>query len=276
MASGTPPAFFTVDVEDWTADFPDLSAPTRLAEPLSRLLDLLARHGTRATLFLLVGPARQHAELVRQAVRQGHRIGLHGLDHRLVYESTPEHFLRDVRDGRRQLEDLTGVQVTSYRAPCWSFTRQTKWAPDALVEAGFEVDSSIFPTKNHVYGIPDAPIDPYWLRRGLAEFPPSVLKVAGRNIPFGGGFYLRASPLWLTRLLARRATSAGRAVMVYVHPWEVDEDQPRDLPYTSRLGRAIHYLNLRGTYDKVDLLLRDLGPFEPLPQTAAEAARFIG
>lgn len=269
-------SFFTVDVEDWTSDFPGLERESRLGEPLERLLSLLARHRTRATLFFLVDAAKAQPELLRRAVEAGHPIGLHGLSHRLVYEQTADEFLRDLREGRRQLEALSGTAVTAYRAPFWSFTRKNPWAADQLVAAGFEVDSSIFPTQNHLYGIPDAPIDPSWLRPGLAEFPPSVFRALGKNVPFGGGFYLRAAPWAVTRQLARRTLGEGRGLMVYVHPWELDVNQPRNLPYTSRLARAIHYHNLRSTESKLEALLREFGPFGPLPQTAAEAAVLLG
>lgn len=269
--------FFTIDVEDWTADFPDLeSRGSRLGAPLSRILDLLDQHASRATLFMMTEAARQEPALVRRALRAGHRIGLHGLEHRLVYELTPARFRAQLREGKRRLEELTGGAVTAYRAPFWSITKRSMWAVEELVEAGFEVDSSIFPTRNHLYGIPDAPIDPYWLRSGLAEFPPSVLRVAGRNVPFGGGFYLRASPLWLTRELVRRTLAAGRAVMLYVHPWELDTAQPRDLPYASRLARLIHYHNLESTEARLRALLTEFGPSVPLPQTAPEAAGHLG
>jgi polysaccharide deacetylase family protein (PEP-CTERM system associated) len=264
--------FFTVDVEDWTADFPDmLEAPSRVAAPMQRLLDLLEAHQSRATLFFLVECARRHPELVRRAVAAGHHIGLHGLDHRLVYQQQPDAFERAIREGRQRLEDIGGVPVTTYRAPCWSITRASLWAVERLEAAGFEVDSSIFPTKNHLYGIPDAPVDPYALTPGLVEIPPSVALVAGLKVPFGGGFYLRALPLWLTERLVRRNLQAGRNVVLYVHPWELDVEQPRDLPYTSALGRTIHYFQLHRTEERLTALLSRFGPFEPLPQRAAQA-----
>lgn len=273
-----PPArrFFTVDVEDWTADFPDLTGrPSRLERPLRALLELLAEHKTRATLFFLVEAARRNAGLVREAIAAGHVVGLHGLEHRLIYEQAPAAFAAALRDGRRLLEDVAGCAVASYRAPYWSITPKSLWAIDAIAAAGFEVDSSIFPTKNHLYGIPEAPLDPYELAAGLLEIPPSVAQVAGRKVPFGGGFYLRALPLPATRWMARRRLDEGRHVLLYVHPWELDPDQPRDLPYASRMAKAIHYWDLSSTAPRLAALLREFGPFEPLPRTRAAGADLI-
>ncbi|MBX2994215.1 MAG: polysaccharide deacetylase family protein [Bdellovibrionaceae bacterium] len=45
-------------------------------------LDLLRRHGVRATFFLVAEKARQNEGLVRAMVDEGHTLGNHSLDHR--------------------------------------------------------------------------------------------------------------------------------------------------------------------------------------------------
>jgi len=275
MAKSQPRLFLTVDVEDFAVDFLDRThLPSRLPFGLERLLQLFEAEQAKSTFFWLVQCARRHPELLRRAVAAGHRIGLHGLDHQFVYLQQPDAFGRAIRQGRMELEDLAGTFVTTYRAPFWSVTRQSLWALDEILGAGFQVDSSIFPTKNHQYGIPDAPIDPYLVRPGLVEIPPSVARVLGRNVPFGGGFYLRALPSWMTERLVQRTQAQGRNVMLYVHPWELDVDQPRDLPY-GLLGRFIHYHGIHGTEAKLRSILRRFGRAEALPETFSEANRLI-
>lgn len=269
-------AFFTIDVEDWTADFPDLGGRGgRIAAPLERLLDLLAAHGSKATLFCLAEAARQAPALLHRAVAEGHRIGLHGLEHRLVYRQEPAAFEQALRDGRHILEDACGVAVTSHRAPCWSITRQSLWGLERLAAAGFEVDSSIFPTKNHLYGIPDAPVNAYEPVPGLIEIPPSVAPFAGMKLPFGGGFYLRALPLKLTTALFERTLRSGRDAVLYVHPWELDPEQPRDLPYQSWMARMIHYFRISDTERRLSVLMKRFGPFEAMPERAEDARRLV-
>jgi peptidoglycan-N-acetylglucosamine deacetylase len=46
-----------------------------------RVLDVLQRHGARATFFLVGRAARRHPELVERIVAGGHAIGHHTLDH---------------------------------------------------------------------------------------------------------------------------------------------------------------------------------------------------
>jgi polysaccharide deacetylase family protein (PEP-CTERM system associated) len=269
--------FFSVDVEEWTSDFPSgVKRESRVREPLERLLQLLQDSHSKATFFYLTEVAEHHPDLLRRVVSAGHRIGLHGLDHRLVYRQSPEEFGRCIERGRKTLEDLAGARVSTYRAPCWSLTRASLWAARSLVNAGFQVDSSIYPTRNHLYGIPDAPAEPYLLADGLVEFPPPCLRVLGLNLPFGGGFYLRAAPRWLTGLLLDWAQRRGQRPVLYAHPWELDVSQPRDLPYGSAIGRLIHYFNLGTTDAKLAWLMTQFGPFQALPSLRYVAHRCRG
>jgi hypothetical protein len=56
--------------------------------------------------------------------------------------------------------------------------------------------------------------------------------------------------------LARVNRQAGRPFVFYVHPWEVDPDQPR-IKGGSRLSHFRHYVNLRTTATKIDRMLRE-------------------
>ena len=184
--------------------------------------------------------------------------------HRLIYEQTPEQFRADLRRSRDALEDAIGERVTAYRAPSFSITTRSLWALEILVEEGFEVDSSVFPIYHDRYGIPQAEPRPHRLAvRGgsLWEFPPSVARFAGINVPIGGG-YFRLYPLWWTLSCLRRIRRLGQPSMLYVHPWEIDPEQPR-LVAGTRLGRFRHYVNLASNERKLDTLLRRL-PFGPL------------
>jgi peptidoglycan/xylan/chitin deacetylase (PgdA/CDA1 family) len=50
-----------------------------------RVLDCLAEHGARATFFVIGERALQHPELIRRMVREGHTVGLHGMQHHRGY-----------------------------------------------------------------------------------------------------------------------------------------------------------------------------------------------
>jgi polysaccharide deacetylase family protein (PEP-CTERM system associated) len=225
---------FTIDVEDYfqvTAFERHIGREawagfeSRVALGTYRLLDLLARHNTLATFYVLGWVAERFPELVRDIQSAGHEIGSHSYWHRLVYELSPDEFRDDLVLSLRAIEDATGQTVTNYRAPSFSITRRSLWALDILAEHGIACDSSIFPIHHDRYGIPNA--RPHIHRFDTAsgslwEFPPSVSRVGRVNLPVSGGGYFRLYPLSFTVSCLRQINRAGRPFMFYIHPWELD------------------------------------------------------
>jgi len=260
---------FTVDVEDYFqvegfAKAIDRSSwegfRTRVGESNSLLLDILARHKVRATFFVLGWVARKHPEIVRQIVASGHELASHGMSHRLVYTQTPEEFRRETRDAKALLEDLAQRPVVGYRAATYSITSRSLWALDVLCEEGFRYDSSIFPMRHDRYGIPDAEPKPHVLTTPgggrLVEFPISVLRYGGVKIPVAGGGYFRLFPYQFTRWALRKLNLQQQEFVFYVHPWEVDPEQPR-VEEAGALSRFRHYLNLDRCAERLGRLLGD-------------------
>ncbi len=258
---------FTVDVEDYfgvTGFEKDISRSrwdqydSRVVRNTRRILELLDRHGVKATFFVLGWVARNHPELVLEIHRCGHEIGSHGYWHRLIYDQSPEEFRRDLQQSRDVLTDIIGERITAYRAPSFSITKQSVWALEILVEEGFLYDSSIFPTHHDRYGIPDAQPRIHQITTAagpLWEFPPSIAKFGRLNVPVSGGGYFRLYPLpWTVYCLDRVNRTTGQPFMFYVHPWEVDPQQPR-LQAGSRISRFRHYVNLSKTEHRMDRLL---------------------
>ena len=234
----------TIPRESWESFEPRVEANTR------RLLDLCAEHGVRGTFFVLGWVAERCPGLVRDIAAAGHELGTHGQDHRRVTTLTPEQFRADVKRSKQTIEDASGQEVIGYRAPSYSIVRATLWAVDILMEEGFRYDSSIFPIHHDHYGIPDFPRFPLPIRgrngSALHEFPISTVRVGGMNFPFVGGGYLRHFPFPFIRWGMRRVNETeGRPTIVYIHPWEVDPDQPRQ--DVSMLTRLRHYRNLHQT-----------------------------
>jgi polysaccharide deacetylase family protein (PEP-CTERM system associated) len=258
---------FTVDVEDYyqvsaferTIDRGQWDRyDSRVVENTQRVLDLLDRHQTHATFFVLGWIAQRWPNLVREIHHRGHEIGSHSYWHRLIYDLSPTGFRNDLRRSRDVLQDAIGAPVRAHRSPSFSITRQSLWALEILVEEGFLMDSSVFPIRHDRYGIPgarpeihriDTPAGPLW------EFPMSVLRLARMNCPVGGGGYFRLCPISLTlRMLSRIHNTHHRPFLCYIHPWELDPGQPR-LRAGSWLSRARHYVNLTSTAAKLDVLL---------------------
>lgn len=242
--------------------------PSRLEGPLRYLLDTLEAASIRATFFVLGEVALRLPHLVADIVCAGHEIASHGMGHQLVYEQTEDEFRHDVTESRRLLCEMTGQRVVAYRAPSWSITPRTPWAYTILREAGYEIDSSLFPIPHDIHGNASARFDPHKIETTagpLDEFPAAIVTLGwGRRpwrIPTGGGGYFRLTPYWLTRRLLR-SINAGSSrcsaapFVFYVHPWEFDPDQPR-VPGVGWKSRLRHSIGLRANAAKWEQLLRD-------------------
>lgn len=232
------------------------SCDLRVVNNTRKILELLHRHQTRATFFILGWVAERCPDLVREISAAGHEIASHGYGHDLVYTQTPEEFRRDLRRSKEILEELTGTAVRGYRAPSFSINPETPWALDVLVDEGFTYDSSVFPTSFHDrYGFNGSSRFPFRFGNGLMEVPLSTVRFGGKNIPAAGGGYFRLFPYLFFRHLAQRINAEGRALVFYLHPWELDPEQPR-VPIRHDY-RFRHYVNLRKTERRLDRLLRD-------------------
>jgi polysaccharide deacetylase family protein (PEP-CTERM system associated) len=230
--------------------------------------------------------------LIKEIQNQGHEIACHSYDHQLVYNMTPEEFRQDIRMSKKILEDIVGTEVIGYRAPSYSITGRSLWAFQILAEEGFRYDSSIFPIHHDRYGIPNAPRFPFVvdLNNGgspkfvplsndtrsalcsisyaqnastldprpstlLMEFPISTVRLFGQNVPISGGGYFRFFPYRVAkRALARINYKERQPFMFYLHPWELDDKQPR-IELLNLRSQFRHYTNLKHTEAKLRKLL---------------------
>jgi polysaccharide deacetylase family protein (PEP-CTERM system associated) len=235
------------------------SMESRVCRNTDRLLAIFAEYGVRSTFFVLGWVAERHPELVRRIADAGHEIASHGYAHRLIYDQTRSAFRDDVRRAKTLLEDAGGRKVVGYRAPSYSITPKSLWALDILLEEGYQYDSSIFPIRHDRYGIPVSGRKPYFIERSrgtLVEVPGSTTKVGPLNLPVAGGGYFRILPYWWTRWgIARVNEREGRPAIFYLHPWEIDPEQPR-LP-AGRVSRFRHYRHLEDTEARLRQLLTD-------------------
>lgn len=261
----------SIDLEDWfhpelvREHVPESERTPRLGRAVQPLLERLRARDIKVTFFVLGTLLDQERALMRRLHDEGHEIGCHGMSHRPLWELGPDDLRRELREWRAILEDVApGHLARGYRAPTFSLDESTAWALDVLADEGFEYDSSIFPVRNHVYGVSGAPLAPYRpstddVRRHvddgpILEFPLTALGlgVGGLRLPVSGGFYLRALPYpVLSWALGRVA--AERPFVLYAHPWEFDVETPRRR--LSPVDRWITYHGMAGALRKLDRLL---------------------
>jgi polysaccharide deacetylase family protein (PEP-CTERM system associated) len=258
----------SVDVEDYfhVSAFDDVIPRTKWTDMESRvcanthrLLDIFDEFNVRCTFFVLGWVAEHHPQLVRDITRRGHEIASHGFGHRLVYDQTPAMFREDVRRAKHLLEDISGCRIFGYRAPSFSITARSLWALDILIDEGYSYDASVFPIRHDRYGIPRSPRHPYIIQRAdgsLMEMPGSTVRVGPLSLPIGGGGYFRIIPYaWTCWGINRVNRREHEATVFYLHPWEIDPDQPRIA--AGRLSRFRHYRNLDRTEGRLRRLLTD-------------------
>jgi len=230
---------FTVDLEDWfNFEFGGFSLPrdkwdsmpSRIEHGTDRLLSLLESAGVPATFFVLGWVARQYPELVRRVAGEGHEIGCHTMWHRRVDRQTPREFREDLREARQILEDVVGVQIDLFRAPGFSVTAGMDWFFEILAEEGIRYDSSIFPGLRAEGGDQGARRAPHVVstRCGpVHEFPVTVVQLLGKRVSLFGGGYFRLAPVSVVVAAARRLNARNLPVMFYIHPHDLDPQQPR-------------------------------------------------
>jgi polysaccharide deacetylase family protein (PEP-CTERM system associated) len=262
----------SIDVEDYfhveafagkisRSEWPQFTP--RVRRNTERILELLAQYGQTATFFVLGWVAEREPALVRMITDAGHELACHSHLHRRVFTLAPREFRDDLSRAKAAIEDAGGRQILGYRAPTFSIGRESLWALEILAEEGFVYDSSIFPIRHDLYGMPDAPRFAYKIglsnRMSIIEVPPSTVRLFGANLGVAGGGYLRHLPMAYTRWGMRRLHQEKQPANVYFHPWEIDREQPRiEAPLKSRLR---HYRGLKNTEPRLRRLLAE-GGFE--------------
>jgi polysaccharide deacetylase family protein (PEP-CTERM system associated) len=234
------------------------SYSSRVEVNTRRLLEMLGKLNVHGTFFVLGWVAERFPGLVREIAAGGHEIACHSYWHRLIYKLEPAEFREDTRRAKDVIEQISGQRVEGYRAPTYSVIDRSVWALDILSELGFTYDSSIYPIHHDRYGMPGAPRGPFRFQTPsgpMTEFPITTFRLAGHNMPVGGGGYLRLLPRLYTRMGLKSVQSEGLPIVVYIHPWEVDAEQPR-LPVSLK-SRLRHYTNLSRTFDRLQHVLEE-------------------
>lgn len=255
-----------IDRNDWDRFSCRVEANTRV------LLEMFGQAGVRSTFFVLGWVAERYPDLVREIAAAGHEVACHGYSHELVYRQTPTVFRDESRRSKEILEDIVQRPVRGYRAASYSIVAESTWALDTLAELGFEYDSSIFPVHHDRYGMPDAKREPHVLRtpagHSLVEFPLSTFEIGSYRLPISGGGYFRLFPYGFTRYALQRINAKDQLPFIfYLHPWEIDPQQPRIK--ASLLSRFRHYQNLGRCQQRLTRLLRDFA-FDTVEQVLAD------
>jgi len=258
----------TVDLEDWfvvenlkgNIQFDEWDElPARVVENTNRLLELFDHYSVSATFFVLGWIAEKHPRLIYNVASMGHEVACHSYQHGRVDSLTEKQFREDTKRAVQAIGEACGVSPVGYRAPSWSINSKIPWAFEVLAEMDFLYDSSVYPIKHDIYGEPGGPKRTVKIildsGKSIYEVPASTVSILGRNFPVGGGGYLRHSPFWFTKKMIRKLNRDNHPAIIYIHPWEIDSDQPR-LDGLTALQRYRQYGSIPTIERKMELLLQ--------------------
>ncbi|MEQ8227021.1 MAG: DUF3473 domain-containing protein [Rhodospirillales bacterium] len=251
MTHSMHPVTVTLDLENHLGP---QHAP-RFEAPTQRILGLWAELGLQGTVFVVGELARQAPDLIKTIADAGHEIGYHSRNHRPLTDETPERLTHEAGDDKRWLEDITGQPVRGYRAPVMSLVRKSAWVTETLMELGFDYSSSVLPGWSPLYGFAEAPSTPFRWQSGLIELPAPVFKpgrlFARTALPYIGGIYLRYLPRAIIERAHRGLPTESSLPWAYIHPYDLDTDEPfRRMPDTALWVAILLWFNRRGTEKK--------------------------
>jgi polysaccharide deacetylase family protein (PEP-CTERM system associated) len=227
----------TVDVED-NFTLEELADPTdwsryegQVMYNTDRVISLLDGYKAKATFFVVGAVAERHPEIVEYIIKKGHEVASHSYWHRPLGQMSMEEVERDIKMSAYLLSSISGQRVLGYRAMGFSAPEDDGTFCSLLQKHGYLYDSS----RGHNNGISYETI-----RDGdVCRVYPSSLGFFGRKLVFSGGAYLRFLPLLLIERGFLVYGQKNQPVMIYIHPWEFNRDQPkRRLPLRQQLLQA--------------------------------------
>lgn len=139
-------ALLTNDVETtsiWFNDLRDDTGEKVVKEGMPILLDLYRKYNVKSTFYFTAYMANLFPEVVRMIIADGHEVASHGKSHikENGFDIMPFSRQKAHLDySKKLLEDISGTEVISFRAPA---LRVSSITARALIETGFTIDSSI-------------------------------------------------------------------------------------------------------------------------------------
>lgn len=243
-------AVFTMDVESFgdteCIRSADIHVDADLLDGIEEYLNILNRHGIKSTLFTVGDLAPQIADLLRPHLAQGHTLAMHSYTHVAPMTVPLEQFRESIRKAKRKMEELFGVEIQGFRAPCFSMDKSRL---DALRELGFRYDSSHLDYRQARHTV-DLDLKDYQHitdeihRNGeFYEFGLAKEKVFGHPFPISGGGYVRLSEWGFIRTLIRQYVRKHDYYVFYLHPFELTRQK---IPFLKQLKSYDRYYIRQG------------------------------
>jgi polysaccharide deacetylase family protein (PEP-CTERM system associated) len=257
----------TFDIEDWYhinypvidfSLFDQKENHQRLLEHTRQLVGYCQNLGLRGTFFVLGRLLEKKPEIGCCIVEGGQELALHGYEHELLTGQAPDRFKKELELSVKAFHRVTGSFPLGFRAPSWSIDERNFWILEILESFGFAYDSSIFPLKNFLYGISEAPAEPFYpIVQGrplqLLEIPVTVYRFGAKRLAFSGGIYFNLWPFQAIRRMSEKRSRQGQFTLFYFHPWDLWKRSPEHRRCLKARWTSLH---LGNTLDKFQRLLK--------------------
>ena len=267
---------FTVDLEDWfhlpgVEDKISISEwdtmESRVEQNTTIILELLDKHKIKATFFVLGWIADRYPQLVKTIDSKGHEIGTHGYYHLPIFKIGKQKFDSELKKSISSLKKIINKDILGHRAPFFSIKDESIWAFEILRKNGIIFDSSIFPQVRDLGGIKNPTFtrnNMYKIKTkygSILEYPMSMYGLINLRIPVCGGGYFRSLPYKFFAHSIRRLNNQGIPCVFYIHPRDIDSEQPVLDLSAYRTLKA--YMGLKSARHKLEKLLCDFN-FRPM------------
>jgi polysaccharide deacetylase family protein (PEP-CTERM system associated) len=254
----------SIDLEDYFCDLPFSTwdkYESRIIKTTDPLIDLFEENKVKATFFTVGHIAARFPELIKKIYDHGHEIASHSYHHYDLRKITRDEFEKDLVKSIQSIESVTGEKILGFRAPYFSVDKTNLWVFEVLRKY-LKYDSSVFPTKTPLYGIPSAPRTIYHpdindITKGndsekFIEIPPLTYRLLSKNIPMAGGFHFRFFPYFLVKKSIKKFNQKNFPAMFYMHPKDLDKNMPKISQYAWH-----YYYGKKNIDDKFKKLLND-------------------
>ncbi len=269
-------ALLTNDVETtsiWFNDLRDETGEKVVKEGMPLLLELYRKYGVKSTFYFTGYIANLYPEVVRMIIADGHEVGSHGKSHIkengfdvMPFEKQKKH----LDYTRKLLEDVSGQEVISFRAPA---LRVTNLTARALIETGFRIDSSIASQRFDFFlsfggkqklSFLTAPRLPYRTKHNnifaKGNSPLVEVPLSATFLPFVGTT-MRMFPRLTSlqqKLLHFESSINAKPVVFGVHPNEFIDESNQERVISRRSSNPVTYLLT--DYLRANLKTKNLGP----------------
>ena len=230
---------------------------------IDKILELLRKNDTYSTFFMVGELLEKKPELMDKILDGGHEIAFHTMYHnRLDSMKNKQEFV----DELKKFAELTSKKSKGFRAPSFSLNYSSSWAIDALVENGYQYDSSIVPAKTKLYGMPNAELKPYKITSKnleknnhggkLIEFPLLTRKFFNYSVPVAGGFFIRLLPLRWIETAIKNNDNKKIPSTFYIHSWELTPEYIPKIKLPIK-NNFITFYKIRKTFSKMESLFNE-------------------